>query len=196
MEAAYLFHIVSEGRPKLPAGCAIRRIPTPYVAGPPTGRAVPRVQPLPVVHPRSLVGRARRFARFGVQFRSTLAVYPLDPPDPAHPARREWKVGGKLLAWERPLRKADLAALGERAPMGDILGVYQPLDTKEMRLRVESAFCFTTPHFDGHPALLVHLPAAPVEALRTLLDEAFEARAPKRLLKTYRAAHPAGPETA
>ena len=39
---------------------------------------------------------------------------------------REWRVGKKLIAWERPLRKSDreaLAAFGSEPPEGDILGV-------------------------------------------------------------------------
>ncbi len=37
--------------------------------------------------------------------------------------RRTWKVGAKSFAWERPLRRADLVALGDNAPAGAILGV-------------------------------------------------------------------------
>ena len=39
---------------------------------------------------------------------------------------REWRVGKKLIAWERPLRKSDheaLTALGIEPPQGDILAV-------------------------------------------------------------------------
>ncbi|HLT95976.1 MAG TPA: MmcQ/YjbR family DNA-binding protein, partial [Acidimicrobiia bacterium] len=34
-----------------------------------------------------------------------------------------WRVRKKLIAWERPLRKSDLEALGDDAPEGPILGV-------------------------------------------------------------------------
>lgn len=34
-----------------------------------------------------------------------------------------WTVNKKLFVWERPLRKSDLAALGDAAPAGAILGV-------------------------------------------------------------------------
>jgi hypothetical protein len=34
----------------------------------------------------------------------------------------QWRVGEKLFAWERPIRKSDLAALGDAAPAGSILG--------------------------------------------------------------------------
>lgn len=35
----------------------------------------------------------------------------------------QWSVKDKLFVWERPLRKADLEALGDAAPDGEILGV-------------------------------------------------------------------------
>jgi hypothetical protein len=36
---------------------------------------------------------------------------------------RQWKVGDKPVAWERPLRGSDHEALGDSAPDGPILGV-------------------------------------------------------------------------
>ncbi|HEX4977817.1 MAG TPA: hypothetical protein VFV40_08120 [Nocardioides sp.] len=35
----------------------------------------------------------------------------------------QWRVGGRLFVWERPLRRADLEALGDASPDGDVLGV-------------------------------------------------------------------------
>jgi hypothetical protein len=43
-------------------------------------------------------------------------------PATAEATPRNWRVRTKLIAWERPLRKADYAALGADAPDGDILG--------------------------------------------------------------------------
>ena len=46
-------------------------------------------------------------------------------PEAAEETSREtarWTVRGKLFVWERPLRKADLEALGDAAPDGPILG--------------------------------------------------------------------------
>lgn len=34
---------------------------------------------------------------------------------------RDWRVREKSIAWERPLRKSDLEALGDTAPDGPIL---------------------------------------------------------------------------
>jgi hypothetical protein len=44
---------------------------------------------------------------------------------------------------------------------------------------------FTTPHFDGYPAILVQLERIAVEDLRELLVEAWLSRAPKRLAEEY-----------
>ena len=43
-------------------------------------------------------------------------------PETTEASPRDWRVRKKLIAWERPLRKADYAALGADAPDGDILG--------------------------------------------------------------------------
>jgi hypothetical protein len=44
---------------------------------------------------------------------------------------------------------------------------------------------FTTPHFDGYPAVLVRLGRISVLDLRELVTEAWLARAPKRLVAAY-----------
>ena len=93
---------------------------------------------------------------------------------------RRWKVKKKIAVWERPLRKADLEALGDAAPDGDILGVYVPLEIKEALLKVKRSPYFTTPHFDGYPAILVHLPKIRAPALRKLLTASCLERARKR----------------
>ena len=96
---------------------------------------------------------------------------------------REWRVGGKLLAWERPLRRADLEALGDAAPRGAILAVHLPLDVKAMLLDSEPATFFTTPHFDGYPAILLRLGKIGGRALRGLLEQSWRERAPRRLVE-------------
>ncbi|MGB8360002.1 MAG: MmcQ/YjbR family DNA-binding protein [Acidimicrobiia bacterium] len=101
---------------------------------------------------------------------------------------RGWRVRDKPFAWERPLRKADYEALGDTAPDGPILGVRVPdLVAKEALLAEEAGFCFTTPHFDGYPAILVLLDDIPLGALEELVVEAWATRAPKRLLRDWEA---------
>ncbi len=99
--------------------------------------------------------------------------------------KRTWRVGGKLLAWERPLRRSDLEALGAAAPTCPILGVHVPLEVKDTLLEDEPDVYFTTPHFDGYPAILVRLPVITTAALRELLTNAWGVRAPaRRVAKT------------
>src|ERR1700744_3158850 len=75
----------------------------------------------------------------------------------------EWRVGKKPLARESPLRSSDheaLAALGVDPPQGDILGVRVADEGVKFALIAdEPEVYFTTPHFDGYPAVLVKLAA-------------------------------------
>jgi hypothetical protein len=99
---------------------------------------------------------------------------------------RSWAVNKKSFAWERPLRKADLEALGAGAPAGPILGVRTPdLELKEALIASDPRVFFTTPHFDGYAAVLIVLSAIRVPALRDVMREAWLARAPKRLAEQY-----------
>lgn len=97
-----------------------------------------------------------------------------------------WRVRGKGFAWERPLRRADLAALGDAAPDGPVLGASVPdLGAKEALLADDPAVYFTTPHFDGYAAILVRLERIPPAELEELVTEAWLARAPTRLVQQH-----------
>ena len=99
---------------------------------------------------------------------------------------RQWRVKDKLLVWERPLRRADIEALGDEAPDGPILGArVEHLGAKEAFLADDPGVFFTTPHFDGYPAILVRLDRIAVEDLDEVIVEAWLARAPKRLAQAY-----------
>jgi hypothetical protein len=101
----------------------------------------------------------------------------------------EWRVGQKLIAWERPLRKSDreaLAALGIEPPEGDILGVRVADEGIKFALIAdEPDVYFTTPHFDGYPAVLVKLAEIDELGLRELIVEAWLTQAPKRLVQEF-----------
>jgi hypothetical protein len=102
-----------------------------------------------------------------------------------------WLVKDKLFVWERPLRRADLEALGASAPAGPILGVrVEHVGIKEALLADDPGVFFTTPHFNGYPAVLVRLDEIGQQEVRELIVEAWLARAPKRLAQDYLAAHP------
>jgi len=97
-----------------------------------------------------------------------------------------WIVNKKFFAWERPLRKADLEALGEAAPKGAILGVRTAgLEMKDVLLASDPKVFFTTPHFDGYPAVLIRLGAIGTKALKDVLVEAWLARASKRAVSDF-----------
>jgi hypothetical protein len=103
---------------------------------------------------------------------------------------RSWRVREKGFVWERPLRPADLRALGDAAPAGAILGVrVEHLHAKEALLADDPSVYFTTPHFDGYPAVLVRLARITIPELEELIVEAWLCRAPNRLAREYADAH-------
>lgn len=103
----------------------------------------------------------------------------------------QWRVGERLFVWERPLRPRELETLAVPPPAGTILGVrVEHLLATEALLGQDGGVYFTTPHFDGHPSILVRLDAVPMGELQELIVEAWLCRAPKRLADAYLAEHP------
>ena len=99
---------------------------------------------------------------------------------------RQWRVKDKLFVWERPLRRSDREALGSSAPDGPILGArVEHVGEKEALIAERPDVYFTTPHFDGYPAILVRLDAIDLDELRELVVEAWLARAPKRVADAF-----------
>ena len=98
----------------------------------------------------------------------------------------QWTVKDKLFVWERPLRKSDLNALGESAPDGPILGARVEHElAKQALVEDDPDVFFTTPHFDGYPAILVQLEKISPQDLEEVVTEAWLVRAPKRLVQQY-----------
>jgi hypothetical protein len=97
-----------------------------------------------------------------------------------------WRVRDKLFVWERPLRPADLRALGTDAPTGPILGArVEHVGAKEALLADDPGVFFTTPHFDGYAAILVRLERIAIDDLQEVVVEAWLTSAPKRLAQGY-----------
>jgi hypothetical protein len=65
------------------------------------------------------------------------------------------------------------------------------LGVKELMLSDDRGLFFTTPHFDGYPAVLLRIPSLAqldLDELRDLVAEAWLTRAQKRVAKTWLAA--------
>lgn len=93
-----------------------------------------------------------------------------------------------MFVWDRPLTRADQAALGDQAPAESepLLGV-RVVDegVKAALIADEPDVFFTTPHFDGYPAVLVRLERIPLPELAELIEDAWRLRAPKLLLAEF-----------
>jgi hypothetical protein len=100
--------------------------------------------------------------------------------------QRHWRVKDKSFVWERPLRRSDLDALGDAAPDGPILGARVEHEiAKRALIESDPDIYFTTPHFDGYPAILARLDVLDVAELAELITEAWLNRAPKRLADAF-----------
>jgi hypothetical protein len=58
-------------------------------------------------------------------------------------------------------------------------------DEKQMLLAADPEKFFTTPHYNGFPAILVRLPAIEIDELTELLTDAWRLRAPKKMVREF-----------
>jgi hypothetical protein len=84
-----------------------------------------------------------------------------------------FKIGGKLFAWISPDRAAE-GALAVRVDPGE----------KEFLLESDDAY-FQTPHYDGHPTMLIRLERVRRQQLEERIEDSWLLRAPKRVVETY-----------
>jgi hypothetical protein len=68
---------------------------------------------------------------------------------------------------------------------GGLVVFVADLGEKEGLLAADPDKFFTTPHYDGYPAVLVNLPAVDVDELRELITDSWRLKAPKRVLKAF-----------
>jgi len=102
--------------------------------------------------------------------------------------RPSYSVNGKVICWHRSPRPDALdPKTGER--LTDVF-VFRTtdLDVKEMTLQDDRGIFFTTPHWNGYPAVLIRirdLKRLRRAELRDLVEEAWLSRAPKRVAKAW-----------
>ncbi len=101
--------------------------------------------------------------------------------------RPTYRVKGKMFACHRTQRPDAVDAQGRR--LDDVL-VFRvgDLETKEALVADPSSPYFTTPHFDGYPAVLVRIPHLRRVGRRELFElvaDAWLTRAPKALAKSW-----------
>lgn len=106
--------------------------------------------------------------------------------------RPAYSVHGKLFCCHRNRRRDAVdPATGER--LDDVLMFrVEDLGVKELVLADDRGVFFTTPHFDGYPAVLVRIPdlaRLDRDELRDLIAEAWLTRAQKRLAKAWLEEH-------
>lgn len=93
----------------------------------------------------------------------------------------------KGFVWERPLSKKDRALLTEadqiEVPPDEVIlaARVEDLAEKEAVLAEHPGVAFTTPHFDGYPAVLVRLDRLEESLLVEIVTSAWLAVAPARL---------------
>jgi hypothetical protein len=106
--------------------------------------------------------------------------------------RPAYKAHGKLFVLHRS-RRPDAVDPDTGERMDDVL-MFRVADlwAKELLLSDERGVFFTTPHFDGYPAVLMRIPdleRIDRDELEDLVVEAWLTRAQKRVAKTWLAEH-------
>ncbi len=87
--------------------------------------------------------------------------------------RPAWRVRGKLFAW----RARDRDGRG--------LAVRVDRDEKQLFLDAKPDVYYTTPHYNGYPAVIITLAAIERDELFERLEDAWLIQAPKRLAAEY-----------
>jgi surfactin synthase thioesterase subunit len=89
---------------------------------------------------------------------------------PSHGGRPSWRTKQRMFAWLRDDPEA-------------LVVWVDSLDEKEAMLEHEPRVFFTTPHYDGHPMVLVRLEAIDQRRAQSLIAESWKLRAPATLRK-------------
>lgn len=105
--------------------------------------------------------------------------------------RPSYQVHGKMFCFHRSRRPDAVDETGER--LDDVLMFrVADLDEKELLLADRPDVFFTTPHFNGYPAVLMRIPTLgrlDRDELKDLVVDAWLTRAQKRVAKAWLAEH-------
>jgi hypothetical protein len=108
--------------------------------------------------------------------------------------RPSYLVHGKRFCLQRS-RRPDAVDPESGERLDDVLMFrVADLDVKELMLSDQRGIYFTTPHFNGYPAVLVRIPSLgrlDRDELHDLVAEAWLTRAQKRVAKAWLAEHSA-----
>jgi hypothetical protein len=106
--------------------------------------------------------------------------------------RPSYSVHGKMFCFHRS-RRPDAVDPDTGERLDDVLMFrVDGLDVKELLVADERGVFFTTPHFNGYPAVLMRIPDLELidrEELYELVVEAWLTRAQKRVAKAWLAEH-------
>ena len=101
--------------------------------------------------------------------------------------RPSWQVAGKTFCFHRSQRPDAVDEQGER--LADVLVFWvDSLEEKDLILADDRSIFFTTPHFNGYPAVLIRIPALrrlKRAELQDLVVGAWLTRAQKRVAKAW-----------
>ena len=95
---------------------------------------------------------------------------------PSYGDRPSWRTKARMFAWFRDDPEA-------------LVVWVESVDEKEALIESEPDKFFTTPHYDGYPAVLVRVEAVDEQEARELLTESWRLRAPATLVKKWDAEH-------
>lgn len=117
--------------------------------------------------------------------RKLVAAFPDTDEHPSYDGRPAWRVHRKAFVWERPLTADDRTALAGAAPheREPLLAVRVADEgVKTALISDEPDIFFTTAHFDGYAVVLTRLSQVSDAVLAELVEDAWRARAPRRLI--------------